>query len=54
LKQELEGLAVLGGESLSEYLRAVLAWHLLGSGDYRCWQAELARVHQEAKAHERG
>jgi hypothetical protein len=44
LKGELETLAEQSGQSLSDYLRSVLARQLLGEGHYQRWQAELARV----------
>jgi len=52
LKRELEALAEQSGQPLSDYLRGVLARQLLGEGHYQRWQAELARVRQEAGTHE--
>jgi len=52
LKRELEALAEQSGQPLSDYLRSVLARQLLGEGHYLRWQAELARVQQEARTHE--
>ena len=52
LKRDLEALAKQSGQPLSDYLRGVLARQLLGEVHYLHWQAELARVQQEAGTHE--
>ena len=52
LKLELQDLADAAKQPLSDYLRAVLARHLLGERFFREWQAALAKANAEAARHE--
>ena len=52
LKLELQDLADAAKQALSDYLRAVLARHLLGERFFREWQAALAKANAEAARHE--
>lgn len=52
LKLELQNLADDTKQPLSDYLRAVLARHLLGERFFREWQEALARANAEASRHE--
>jgi len=52
LKLELQDLADAATQPLSDYLRAVLARHLLGERFFREWQAALAKANAEAARHE--
>ena len=52
LKLELQNLADAAKQPLSDYLRAVLARHLLGERFFREWQAALAKANAEAARHE--
>lgn len=52
LKAELSALATRAQQPLSDYLRAVLARHLLGERVFRDWQDALARANTEARGHE--
>ena len=52
LKLELQDLADAARQPLSDYLRAVLARHLLGERFFREWQAALAKANAEAARHE--
>ncbi len=52
LKLELQDLADAARQPLSDYLRAVLARHLLGERFFREWQEALAKANTEAAQHE--
>ena len=52
LKLELQDLADAARQPLSDYLRAVLARHLLAERFFREWQATLAKANAEAARHE--
>lgn len=52
LKRELQGLADAAKQPLSDYLRAILARHLLGERFFREWQAALAIANAQASQHE--
>ena len=50
LKLELQDLADAAKQAFSDYLRAVLARHLLGERFFRDWQAALAKAKANAEA----
>lgn len=52
LKAELLELATRAQQRLSDYLRAVLARHLLGERMFRDWQDALASANTEARSYE--